>query len=205
MAFHLPPLPYDRAALCPHISAETLDYHHGKHHRAYVNKLNALIVNTPFSGLSLVDIIKKSEGAIFNNAAQHWNHTFYWHCLQPQPHTPPSGALAAAIHAQFGTLDQFKTQFFAAATSFFGSGWIWLVRQPSGQLAIQATANAGTPITAGDTPLLTCDVWEHAFYIDKRNDKAAYLNAFWTLINWSFAERMWAGTYTEQEEALLMS
>lgn len=203
MSFDLPRLPYDREALSPYISAETLDYHHGKHHRAYVNKLNALIAGTPFSTLSLVDIIKKSDGGIFNNAAQHWNHTFYWHCLQPKPNTHPTGPLAEAIQSQFGSLDQFKTDFFAAAAGFFGSGWIWLVRRASGELAITATANAGTPITAGDTPLLTCDVWEHAFYIDRRNDKAAYLNQFWTLVNWSFVARMWTGDYTEEESRLL--
>jgi superoxide dismutase, Fe-Mn family len=189
MSFELPPLPYPRDALAPTISGETLDYHHGKHHRAYVNKLNELVAANPdLAGKSLEDIIKTAgPGPVFNNAAQIWNHTFYWNSLSPNGGGEPTGALAAAITRDFGSLDTFKAEFAKAATGQFGSGWAWLVKDGEGKLKIVATGNAETPITKGLTPLLTCDVWEHAYYIDYRNDRPGYVAAFWKLANWSFA------------------
>ena len=192
MAYELPELPYAKSALEPHISAETLEYHHGKHHAAYVANLNKLVVGTEFEGKTLEEIISKSEGGIFNNAAQIWNHSFYWNCLSPNGGGAPSGALGSAIDDTFGSFDAFKEKFTASAVGNFGSGWTWLVKNPDGSIEIVNTGNAGSPLTAGQTPLLTCDVWEHAYYIDYRNARPAYVGAFWNLVNWEFA----AGNFT---------
>ena len=187
MAIELPALPYDRTALEPHISGETIDYHYGKHHKAYVDKLNELISGTEFEKLDLVDIVKKSQGVMFNNAAQVWNHTFYWHCLSPSGGGEPSGKLADGIARAFGDFATFKEQFTDTAIKTFGSGWAWLVQRNDGTLALVSTSNAATPITGEDVPLLTCDVWEHAYYIDYRNARPKYLEAFWKLANWEHA------------------
>jgi Fe-Mn family superoxide dismutase len=187
MAIELPPLPYDMNALEPVLSKETLEYHYGKHHRAYVDNLNKLIINTPFEKMTLEEIVRKSEGAIFNNAAQVWNHTFYWNSLSPTGGGSPEGKLKKAMETAFGDIATFKTQFALAAVGRFGSGWAWLTRDPAGKLAITTTANAGNPLTDGHTPLLTCDVWEHAYYIDYRNARPAYLESFWKKVNWAFA------------------
>jgi Fe-Mn family superoxide dismutase len=187
MAFELPALPYPKDALAPHISAETLDFHYGKHHQTYVTNLNNLVPGTEFEGLSLEEIVLKSSGGIFNNAAQVWNHTFYWNSLSPNGGGEPTGELAAAINATFGSFEAFKEAFTKCAVTTFGSGWAWLVKNADGSLALVSTSNAGCPLTAGQTPLLTCDVWEHAYYIDYRNARPTYLNAFWALVNWEFA------------------
>ncbi len=187
MIHKLPELPYANDALEPHISAETLDFHHGKHHRTYVDNLNKLIKSTEFEPLSLEDIVRKSSGGIFNNAAQVWNHTFLWHSMSPDGGGDPQGHLADAIDRTFGSMDEFRALFTQTALSTFGSGWTWLVKNPDGSLAIASTPNAGTPLTEGKTPLLTCDVWEHAYYIDYRNARAKYLENFWNVINWDFA------------------
>ena len=192
MTFELPALPYAKEALAPHISAETLEYHHGKHHAAYVNKLNAMIEGTEYSSMSLEEIIMKSEGGIFNNAAQVWNHTFYWHCMAPNAGGEPTGALAEAITAAFGSFAEFKAAFTQAAMTRFGSGWAWLVQSEDGQLQITSTANAENPMTDGLKPLMTCDVWEHAYYIDTRNDRGAYLNHFWNLVNWDYISQQFS-------------
>ena len=184
MAFELPPLPYDRAALEPHISAETLDFHHGKHHQAYVTNLNKQIEGTEFESMDLESIIRKSQGGIFNNAAQVWNHTFYWLCMKPGGGGEPTGKLGEAIAKAFGSFAAFKEQFTATAVGTFGSGWAWLVQRPDGSLALVSTPNAATPITGADTPLLTCDVWEHAYYIDYRNARPKYVESFWNLVDW---------------------
>jgi Fe-Mn family superoxide dismutase len=186
MTFTLPPLPYAMDALSPHISKETLEYHYGKHHQAYVTNLNKLIVDSDFATMSLEDVIKKSSGGIFNNAAQVWNHTFYWHCLSPNGGGEPSGKLAALIKQTFGSFEAFQTQFTQVAATTFGSGWAWLVQDEQGALKIISTSNAGTPMTEGLTALMTCDVWEHAYYIDYRNVRADYISAFWALVNWDF-------------------
>jgi len=185
MAFTLPPLPYDKRALEPYISKETLEYHYGKHHAAYVNKLNELVKNTEFEDALLLEIVKKSKGPVFNNAGQHWNHSFYWLSMTPDGGGKPNGKLAAAIDEHFDSLDKFKEKFTAAAVTQFGSGWAWLVKSGD-KLEIVATSNAGNPITEGKTPLLTCDVWEHAYYIDTRNDRPKYVSNFWELVNWDF-------------------
>lgn len=188
MAFKLPDLPYQLNGLQPHISQETLEHHYGKHHQAYVNNLNKLIPGTDFEEQTLTQIIQQSSGSIFNNAAQIWNHTFYWHSLSPQGGGEPSGALAEAMNKQFGSFEQFKTQFTQAATTLFGSGWAWLVKNSDGSLAIEQTINADTPLQDhSKTPLLTCDVWEHAYYIDVRNARPQYVENFWQLVNWQFA------------------
>ncbi|MDD5578605.1 MAG: superoxide dismutase [Fe] [Methylobacter sp.] len=187
MAFELPALPYAKDALAPHISEETLEYHYGKHHQTYVTNLNNLIPGTEFEKLSLEEIILKSSGGIFNNAAQVWNHTFYWNSLVPNGGGQPTGALADAINSAFGSFDKFKEEFTKCAVTTFGSGWAWLVKNADGSLALASTSNAGNPLTTGQTPLLTCDVWEHAYYIDYRNARPAYLEAFWALVNWEFA------------------
>jgi superoxide dismutase, Fe-Mn family len=187
MAFELPPLPYAKNKLAPHISEETLDFHYGKHHQTYVTNLNNLIPGTEFEGLCLEDIVKKSSGGIFNNAAQVWNHTFYWNSLSPDGGGEPTGALADVINAEFGSFAAFKEAFTKCAITTFGSGWAWLVVNPEGKLALVSTSNAGCPLTDGHKPLLTCDVWEHAYYIDYRNARPAYLEAFWALVNWDFA------------------
>jgi Fe-Mn family superoxide dismutase len=190
MAFTLPPLPYALDALQPHISKETLEYHHGKHHNAYVVKLNSLIENTPDAGKSLEDIIKSSSGGIFNNAAQVWNHTFYWHCLSPNGGGEPKGAVAEAIKKNFGSFADFKTKFTDSAINNFGSSWTWLVKKADGTLAIVNTSNAGTPLTdTSVTALLTVDLWEHAYYIDYRNLRPKYLEGFWSLVNWDFVNK----------------
>ncbi len=186
MAFELPPLPYAKNALEPHISEETLEYHYGKHHNTYVVNLNNLIAGTDFENQSLEDIIKNSDGGIFNNAAQVWNHTFYWNCLSPNGGGEPTGALADAINAKFGSFEQFRKDFSDACVTNFGSGWTWLVKNGSGELEIVKTSNAGCPLTDGLTPLMTCDVWEHAYYIDYRNARPSYVEAFWNLVNWDF-------------------
>lgn len=187
MAIELPPLPYERNALEPHISAETLDFHYGKHHQAYVTNLNNLIKGTEFESAPLEQIVKKSTGGMFNNAAQIWNHTFYWNSLSPKGGGDPSGKLADAIVKAFGSVAKFKEEFGKVAVGTFGSGWAWLVQRPDGSLGLVSTSNAGTPITGADRPLLTCDVWEHAYYIDYRNARPKYVEAFWSLVNWDFA------------------
>jgi Fe-Mn family superoxide dismutase len=189
MTFTLPPLPYDMDSLTPHISKETLEYHYGKHHNTYVVNLNKLIADTEFVNSSLEDIIKKSSGGIFNNAAQVWNHTFYWHCLSPNGGGEPTGKVLEAINKAFGSFAAFKEQFTQTAISTFGSGWAWLVQDEAGQLKIISTSNAATPMTDGLTALLTCDVWEHAYYIDYRNVRVDYVGAFWKLVNWEFVAK----------------
>jgi Fe-Mn family superoxide dismutase len=189
MEHKLPELPYAKDALAPTISAETLEYHYGKHHNTYVVNLNKLIPGTEFENLSLEDIVKKSSGGIFNNAAQVWNHTFYWHCLSPKGGGEPSGALADAINKSFGSFASFKEKFSATAIGTFGSGWGWLVKNNDGSLALESTSNAGTPLKDGKQALLTCDVWEHAYYIDYRNARPNYVEAFWKLVNWDFVSQ----------------
>jgi len=187
MAFTLPDLPYSHDALAPIMSRETLEYHHDKHHRAYVEKLNNLIKGTEFEELSLQEIVLKSSGEIFNNAAQAWNHDFYWHCMSPQGGGEPHGELATAIASAFGSFAKFKEKFSKLAEGTFGSGWAWLVRNKTGKLEVINTSNAANPLTKGKTPLLTCDVWEHAYYIDYRNARPDYVKAFWNVVNWQFA------------------
>jgi Fe-Mn family superoxide dismutase len=189
MEHKLPPLPYAKDALAPTISAETIDYHYGKHHQAYVTNLNNLIPGTEYENSSLEEIIKKASGGIYNNAAQVWNHTLYWNCLSPKGGGEPSGKLAEAIEKAFGSFGDFKEQFTKAAVGHFGSGWAWLVKGPDGSLAVEATGNAGNPMQQGKTPLLTCDVWEHAYYIDYRNARPKYVEAFWNLVNWDHAAK----------------
>jgi Fe-Mn family superoxide dismutase len=188
MAIELPPLPYAQDALEPHISKETLEFHYGKHHNSYVVKLNGLLKGSPDEDKSLEEIVQSSSGGIFNNAAQVWNHTFYWNCLSPSGGGDPSGALASAINAHFGSIDEFKAKFTDSAVNNFGSGWTWLVQNTDGGLAIVNTSNAATPLSDCVTPLLTVDVWEHAYYIDYRNLRPKYMEAFWALVNWDFAE-----------------
>ena len=185
MAIELPALPYDRTALEPHISGETIDFHYGKHHKTYVDNLNKMIEGTEFADMALEDIIRKSQGGMFNNAAQIWNHTFYWNCLKPDGGGEPTGKLADAINAAFGDFAKFKDEFTKTSVGTFGSGWGWLVQRPDGSLALASTPNAATPLTGEDTPLLTCDVWEHAYYIDYRNARQAYLDAFWKVVDWN--------------------
>jgi Fe-Mn family superoxide dismutase len=177
----------------PYISEETLEFHHGKHHQTYVTNLNNLVPGTEFADLTLEEIILKSSGPIFNNAAQVWNHTFYWNSLTPDGGGEPAGALVDAINATFGSFEKFKEEFSKCAVTTFGSGWAWLVKNADGSLALVSTSNAGCPLTTGQTPLLTCDVWEHAYYIDYRNARPAYLEAFWALVNWDFAAANFAG------------
>ena len=186
MAIELPPLPYAREALEPHISAETIDYHYGKHHQAYVTNLNNLVGGTEFAGLALEEVVKKSSGPIFNNAAQVWNHTFFWNSMKPAGGGEPTGALAAAINAKWGSYAAFKEAFVKSAVGNFGSGWTWLVKKADGSVDIVNTSNAATPLTSADKALLTIDVWEHAYYIDYRNARPKYVEAFWSLVNWDF-------------------
>lgn len=191
MAFELPELPYAHDALEPHISAETLRYHHGKHHQAYVNKLNELTADSEMAKQTLESLIQNSEGAVFNNAAQIWNHSFYWQCMAPNAGGEPTGPLAEAIQQAFGSFATCQAQFTQAALTQFGSGWTWLIRQNDGQLKITSTGNANTPLRNGDHALLCCDVWEHAYYIDTRNDRPQYLQNFWEVVNWDFvAQRL---------------
>ncbi|NMA50129.1 MAG: superoxide dismutase [Fe] [Tissierellia bacterium] len=186
MEHKLPELPFSMDALEPTISKETLEYHYGKHHQAYVNNLNKLIVGTEFENMSLEDIILKSSGGIFNNAAQVFNHTFYWNCLSPEGGGEAKGKLLDAIKDNFGSFAEFKEEFAKTAAGTFGSGWAWLVKDENDKLEIVSTSNAGNPLTDGKTPLLTCDVWEHAYYIDYRNARPAYVEKFWDLVNWDF-------------------
>ncbi len=184
--FQLPKLPYAMDALQPHISKETLEYHYGKHHQAYVNNLNNLTKDNEFASMSLEDIIIKASGGIFNNAAQVWNHTFYWNSMTPKSASEPAGKLADAIKKQFGSFDDFKKLFSQSATTLFGSGWTWLIKNHNGELEIMNTGNAGLPMKEGKQALLTCDVWEHAYYIDYRNVRPTYVENFWKLVNWDF-------------------
>ncbi|HFI1064519.1 TPA: superoxide dismutase [Fe] [Proteus mirabilis] len=188
MSFELPKLPYALDALEPHISKETLEYHYGKHHQTYVTNLNNLVKGTDLENKSLEELIKTTEGGIFNNAAQVWNHTFYWNCLAPNAGGAPTSKIAEAINKAFGSFEEFKKQFNDAAAKNFGSGWTWLVKKADGSLAIVNTSNAATPVSGEDKPLLTVDVWEHAYYIDYRNARVKYLEEFWALVNWSFVE-----------------
>ena len=188
MAIELPALPYDRTALEPHISGETLDYHYGKHHKAYVDNLNKLIAGTEFESMDLVEIVRKSQGGMFNNAAQVWNHTFYWNCLSPKGGGEPGGKAGELITKAFGDFKSFKEKFSTAAVGRFGSGWAWLVKTADG-VAIETTPNAETPMADGKTCLLTCDVWEHAYYIDYRNARPKYVEEFWKLVNWDFVNQ----------------
>ncbi len=193
MEHALPELPYAMDALQPHISSETLEYHYGKHHQTYVTNLNNLIAGTEYADLGLEEIIRKASGGIFNNAAQVWNHSFYWNCLSPNGGGTPTGALAAAIDKAFGSFDAFKEQFSKTAITTFGSGWGWLVKNADGTLELVSTSNAGNPMTSGQTPILTCDVWEHAYYIDYRNARPKYVESFWALVNWDFASSQFGG------------
>ena len=192
MAFELPELPFAPDALAPHISEETLSYHYGKHHRAYVDKLNALTQDSPLAEQTLEELIQTSEGPVFNNAAQVWNHTFYWQGLSPHGGGAPSGSLAAAIDQAFGSFAAFQEAFTQKALTQFGSGWAWLTKDPQGALALVSTSNAGNPLRDGHTPLLTCDVWEHAYYVDTRNNRGQYLKNFWALVHWDFVAQNFA-------------
>ena len=185
MEHTLPPLPYAKDALQPHMSAETLEYHYGKHHQAYVTNLNNLIKGTEFETMTLEEIIKKSSGGIFNNSAQVWNHTLFWNCMAPNAGGAPTGAVAEMINAKWGSFDKFKEEFQKSAVGNFGSGWTWLVHTDGG-VDIVNTSNAGTPLVGTDKPLLTCDVWEHAYYIDYRNARPKFVEGFWNLVNWDF-------------------
>ena len=184
MNFELPKLPFTDEALAPVISKQTLDFHYGKHHQAYVTNLNKLIVGTEFENATLEDIIKKASGGIFNNAAQVWNHTFYWNCIKPNGGGEPTGKLLDEIKKNFGSFEAFKEKFSAAATTLFGSGWAWLVKKADGRLEIVQESNAGNPMRNGDIPILTIDVWEHAYYLDYQNRRPDYIAAFWNIINW---------------------
>ena len=192
MEHTLPQLPYAIDALAPHITQETLEYHYGKHHHTYVTNLNNLVKDGEFANSTLEEIIKKSSGGIFNNAAQVWNHSFYWNCLSPQGGSEPTGALKEAINAKFGSFEEFKKQFTATCVGTFGSGWGWLVKTPTGELELVSTSNAATPLTSANKALLTCDVWEHAYYIDYRNSRPNYMAAFWNLVNWDFVSKNFA-------------
>jgi Fe-Mn family superoxide dismutase len=193
MEHTLPALPYAKDALVPHLSAETLEFHYGKHHQTYVTNLNNLIKGTDFESASLEEIVKKSSAGIYNNSAQIWNHTFFWSCMKPNGGGAPAGALATAIDAKWGSFDAFKAAFQASAVGNFGSGWTWLVKKADGSVDIINMGAAGTPLTTGDTPLLTIDVWEHAYYIDYRNARAKFVEVFLaSLVNWDFASANYA-------------
>lgn len=195
MKHELPELPYAKDALAPHISAETLEFHHGKHHKAYIDKTNALIEGTEFENLSLEEIVKKAKGGLFNQAAQVWNHTFYWNSMSPNGGGKPGGDLAAAIDKAFGSFDDFKKKFVESSVGNFGSGWAWLVKKPDGSVGIVQTDDADTPLAHADMgkPLFTCDVWEHAYYIDYRNARPKYLEAWFDIVNWDFAANNFRG------------
>ncbi len=193
MAFSLPPLPYEMNALEPHISSETLEFHYGKHHQTYVNNLNGLVEGTDNASKSLEEIIMSSDGGLFNNAAQVWNHTFYWNCMDPKGGGNPTGSAADAINQAFGSFDNFKDQFSKSAATNFGSGWTWLVKNSSGDVEIQNTSNAGCPMTSGNKAVLTIDVWEHAYYVDKRNARPAYIESWWNLVNWDYVNSQLEG------------
>jgi Fe-Mn family superoxide dismutase len=193
MSYELPALPYEMDALEPHISKETLEFHYGKHHQTYVTKLNGLVPGTEFEGKSLEDVVKSSSGGVFNNAAQIWNHSFYWNCLSPNGGGAATGAVADAINSAFGSFDEFKAKFTESAINNFGSSWTWLVKKADGSVEIVNTSNAATPLTdASVTPILTVDLWEHAYYIDYRNARPAYMDAFWNLVNWEFVNANFA-------------
>jgi Fe-Mn family superoxide dismutase len=185
MAYELPELPYAKDALEPYISKETIEYHYGKHHAGYVKNLNSLVPGTGFETSGLETIIKKADGGIFNNGAQVWNHTFYWNCMSPDGGGEPTGALMNALKSNFGSFDAFKEQFSKAAATLFGSGWAWLVKTSAGKLEIVQESNAGNPLRKGLEPIMTCDVWEHAYYIDKRNLRPAYIEDFWKVVDWN--------------------
>jgi Fe-Mn family superoxide dismutase len=189
MQHTLPELPFEKSALEPFISRETMEYHYGKHHKAYVEKLNTLIKGTEYENMSLFDIVLKSSGPIFNNAAQDWNHTFFWHCLTPRSSRKPEGLLWDAIKRDFKSFDDFQDQFLTAAANQFGSGWCWLVKRRDQKLGIRATSNAETPFAYGEVPLLTCDVWEHAYYIDYRNERQKFVKSVWNIVNWEFVQQ----------------
>jgi Fe-Mn family superoxide dismutase len=194
MAFTLPELPWAKDALAPTISAETIEYHYGKHHKAYVDNLNKFAPGTKYESMSLEDVVKASQGQasekkIFNNSAQVWNHTFFWNSLAPKAGGNPTGAIAAAIDKSFGSFADFKTKFSEAAAGQFGSGWAWLVKNADGSLAIETTSNAETPFAVGKRCVLTLDVWEHAYYIDYRNARPKFIEAFWNIVNWDFANK----------------
>ncbi|MDX1654366.1 MAG: superoxide dismutase [Candidatus Competibacteraceae bacterium] len=192
MAFELPDLPYPKTGLEPHISAETLEFHHGKHHKTYVDKLNSMIPGTEYENMSLEEIVKKAgPGGLFNQAAQVWNHTFYWNCMGPQGGGQPSGALADAISKAFGSFEDFKKQFNEKGAGNFGSGWTWLVKNDDGSVEIVNTDDADTPVAHGRKPILTADVWEHAYYIDYRNARPKYLEAFWNVVNWDYVSQQY--------------
>jgi Fe-Mn family superoxide dismutase len=195
----LPPLPYAKDALEPEISRETIEYHYGKHHATYVDKLNNLIENTEFADMPLADIVRTATGSIFNNAAQVWNHTFYWNCLSPDGGGEPDNEVGKAIERDFSSFEAFRKQFDEVATGHFGSGWAWLIRQPNGQLEVLSTANAHTPLRDGATALLTCDIWEHAYYIDYRNSRPNYLEAFWKRVNWEFVNQQFLAGGGQQQ------
>jgi superoxide dismutase, Fe-Mn family len=192
MEHTLPALPYAMDALAPHISKETLEFHYGKHHQTYVTNLNNLVKGTEFEAMDLENIVKKSSGGLFNNSAQIWNHTFYWNGLKPNGGGKPAGALGAAIDAKWGSFDAFQEAFNKMAVGNFGASWTWLVKKADGSLDIVNTSNAATPLTTADKALLTCDLWEHAYYIDYRNRRPDYLKAFWALANWDFAAKNFA-------------
>ena len=193
VAYELPELPYALDALEPYLSRETLQYHWGKHHRAYVERLGQIVRGSEFDGLPLQELVKHAKGALFNNAAQAWNHAFYWHCLTPRGRRRPRGRLAAAIDARFGSFDAFKAHFARSANGKFGSGWVWLARTSEGDLLVEATDDADNPLVQGHAPLLACDVWEHAYYIDYRNERSRYVEAFWQIVDWEFVGRAFAG------------
>ena len=188
MAFELAVLPWAEDALEPYISKETINFHYGKHHATYVNKLNELVPGSRFENASLETIVKEAEGGIYNNGAQVWNHTFYWNCLSAEGGGAPFGKVGDAIERDFGSFNQFKEQFTQAAATLFGAGWAWLVSDRAGKLSIVQESNAGNPMRKGLSPLLTCDVWEHAYYIDKRNRRPAYIDDFWKIVNWKAVE-----------------
>jgi Fe-Mn family superoxide dismutase len=190
MAHELPDLPFEMNALEPHISEKTLSFHYGKHHAGYVGKLNAAIAGTELEGKTLEELIMSQSGGIFNNAAQIWNHTFYWNSMSPNGGGEPTGTIAGKIDEAFGSFEEFKTAFTAAAGGHFGSGWAWLVMNSNGGLEIVDTHDAGNPLTDGLTPILTCDVWEHAYYIDRKNARPAYIAAWWELVNWDWANQI---------------
>ena len=192
MEHTLPALPYATDALQPHMSKETFEYHYAKHHQTYVTNLNNLIKGNEFENATLEEIVKKSSGGIYNNAAQVWNHTFFWNCMKPNGGGAPAGALADAINKKWGSVDEFKKAFQASAVGNFGSGWTWLVKNADGSLSIEQTKDAGNPMTAGQKPLLTCDVWEHAYYVDYRNARPSYVDHFWSLVNWDFVAKNFA-------------
>lgn len=196
MEHKLPELPYSKEALQPHISAETLEYHHGKHHKAYVTKLNELIKGTEFENMTVEEIIKKSQGPLFNQAAQHWNHTFFWYCLAPNAGGNPTGKISELINQKYGDFEKFKDEFSKMALNNFGSGWTWVVQTEDGGIDIMNTGNADTPLKHGRKALLTIDVWEHAYYIDYRNVRADFIKNFWNLVNWNFVNQNISNAFT---------